>query len=129
MSEKKSTRRELLRPLHLLGIALISGVFAAVVTLVSTGAFTSRVNSAIANGNYDGLTPVALGLVIGGGAFIVTLLIMSMLILAVDPRDYQQETLDRPVLYDEQPGDAPPGDAEPGDADGDETEGTDPAAS
>lgn len=129
MSEKKSTRRELLRPLHLLGIALIAGVFAAVVTLVSTGAFTSRVNSAIANGNYDGLTPVALGLVIGGGAFIVTLLIMSMLILAVDPRDYQQETLDRPVLYDEQPGDATPGDAEPGDADGDETEGTDPAAS
>ena len=47
-----------------------------------------------------------LGLVIGGGAFIVTLLIMSMLILAVDPRDYQDKTLDRPVLYDED-GDEP----------------------
>ena len=123
MSEKKSTRRELLRPLHLLGIALVAGVFAAVVTLVSTGAFTSRVNSAIANGNYDGLTPVALGLVIGGGAFIVTLLIMSMLILAVDPRDYEQKTIDRPVLYDEQPGAAPAADV-----DGDEPQGTDPAS-
>lgn len=105
MSEKKANRRELLRPLHLLGIALVCGIFAAVVTLVSTGAFTSRVNASIANGSYQGLTPITLGLVIGGGAFIVTLLIMSMLILAVDPRDYQSTTLDRPVLYDEEPGD------------------------
>lgn len=102
MSEKKATRRELLRPLHLLGIALVCGVFAAVVTLVSTGAFTSRVNDSIASGTYQGLTPIALGLVIGGGAFIVTLLVMSMLILAVDPREYQDKTLDRPVLYDDE---------------------------
>ncbi|WP_404436569.1 hypothetical protein LG322_15105 [Microbacterium aerolatum] len=106
MSEKKSTRRELLRPLHLLGIALAAGVFAAVVTLVSTGAFTARVNNAIASGTYQGLTPVGLGLVVGGGAFIVTLLIMSMLILAVDPRQYEEQTLDRPVLFDEE-ADAP----------------------
>lgn len=101
MSDKKSTRRELLRPLHLLGIALAAGIFAAVVTLVSTGAFTARVNNAIASGTYQGLTPVGLGLVIGGGAFIVTLLILSMLILAVDPRQYEEQTLDRPVLFDE----------------------------
>ncbi|WP_250646195.1 hypothetical protein [Microbacterium tenebrionis] len=101
MSDKKSTRRELLRPLHLLGIALAAGIFAAVVTLVSTGAFTARVNNAIASGTYQGLTPVGLGLVIGGGAFIVTLLILSMLILAVDPRQYEEKTLDRPVLFDE----------------------------
>ena len=111
MSDNKPNRRELLRPLHLLGIALACGVFAAVVTLVSTGAFTSRVNASIANGSYQGLTPIALGLVIGGGAFIVTLLIMSMLILAVDPRDYQSKTLDRPVLYDEESGEEPPSDA------------------
>lgn len=107
MSDNKPNRRELLRPLHLLGIALACGVFAAIVTLVSTGAFTSRVNTAIANGSYQGLTPIGLGLVIGGGAFIVTLLIMSMLILAVDPRQYDSETVDRPVLYDEEPGDQP----------------------
>ncbi|GAA1539409.1 nitrogen fixation-related uncharacterized protein [Microbacterium ginsengiterrae] len=101
--EKKSTRRELLRPLHLLGIALAAGVFAAVVTLVTTGAFTARVNNAIATGTYQGLTPIGLGLVIGGGAFIVTLLIMSMLILAVDPRQYEDKTMGRPVLYDGEP--------------------------
>ena len=120
MSDKKTNRRELLRPLHLLGIALVCGIFAAVVTLVSTGAFTSRVNASIANGSYQGLTPVALGLVIGGGAFIVTLLIMSMLILAVDPREYQDKTLDRPVLYDEEPDDDasnPGGTSNPGDSD------------
>lgn len=116
MSEKNSNRRELLRPLHLLGIALVCGVFAAVVTLVSTGAFTSRVNNAIASGSYEGLTPIGLGLVVGGGAFIVTLLILSMLILAVDPRQYENETIDRPVLLDgdseEPPSAASP---EPGD--------------
>ncbi|GAB3597634.1 hypothetical protein [Microbacterium tumbae] len=102
MTDDKPTRRELLRPLHLLGIAAVCGVFAAIVTLVSTGAFTSRVNIAIAAGDYEGLTPIALALVVGGGAFIATLLILSMLILAVDPAQYQQEELDRPVLYDEE---------------------------
>ncbi|WP_337001204.1 MULTISPECIES: hypothetical protein [unclassified Microbacterium] len=102
MSDEKPTRRDILRPLHLLGIALGCGVFAMVVTLVSTGAFTARVNTAIANGTYDGLTPIALGLVVGGGAFIVTLLILAMLILAVDPADVTK-TIDRPVLYDPEP--------------------------
>lgn len=131
MSEEKSTRRELLRPLHLLGIALAAGIFAAVVTLVSTGAFTARVNDAVAAGTYQGLTPVVLGLVIGGGAFIVTLLIMSMLILAVDPRDYQDKTLDRPVLFDEEPGDGSSSDAASSNAAGDDTDpaGTGPTAS
>lgn len=99
MSDEKPTRRDILRPLHLLGIALGCGVFAAVVTLVTTGAFTARVNSAIINGTYQGLTPIALGLVVGGGAFIVTLLLLSMLILAVDPGKVTK-TIDRPVLYD-----------------------------
>lgn len=104
MSEDKPTRRDILRPLHLIGIALGCGVFAAIVTLVSTGAFTARVNTAIANGTYDGLTPIALGLVVGGGAFIVTLLILAMLILVVDPADVTK-TVDRPVLYDPEPAD------------------------
>ena len=126
MSEKKSTRRELLRPLHLLGIALAAGVFAAVVTLVSTGAFTSRVNSAIANGTYTGLTPIMLGVIVGGGAFIVTLLVMSMLILAVDPRDYESDTIERPVLYDDASGsEVPSADAPSADASGSDASGSD----
>ncbi|MEV4776455.1 hypothetical protein LTA6_001379 [Microbacterium sp. LTA6] len=104
MSDEKPTRRDILRPLHLLGIALVCGVFAMVVTLVSTGAFTARVNAAIAAGTYEGLTPIALGLVVGGGAFIATLLILAMLILAVDPADVTKR-VDRPVLFDKEPAD------------------------
>lgn len=113
MSDEKPTRRDILRPLHLLLIALGCGVFAMVVTLVSTGAFTLRVNTSIANGTYEGLTPFALGLVVGGGAFIVTLLILAMLILAVDPADVTK-TIDRPVLYDPEPEDENPDAKAPG---------------
>lgn len=99
MTDQKPTRREILRPLHLVGIALVCGIFAAVVTFVSTGAFTERVNRAIESGQYEGLTPVGLGLVIGGGAFIVTLLGLAMLMLAVDPADVTKR-VDRAVLLD-----------------------------
>ncbi len=99
MTDHKPTRREILRPLHLVSIALGCGVFAAVVTMVSTGAFTSRVNNAIARGTYNDLPPVSLGLVVGGIAFIVTLLGLAMLMLAVNPADVTK-TIDRPVLYD-----------------------------
>ncbi|MBT2483925.1 MULTISPECIES: hypothetical protein [unclassified Microbacterium] len=107
MSDEKPTRRDILRPLHLLAIALGCGIFAMIVTLISTGAFTLNVNTAIADGSYDGLTPVVLGLVVGGGAFIVTLLILAMLILAVDPADVTK-TIDRPVLLDPEPDDETP---------------------
>lgn len=97
MTDPKPTRREILRPLHLVGIALVCGIFATIVTLVSTGAFTSRVNSAIAKGTYEGLTPIGLGLVVGGISFIVTLLGLAMLMLAVDPADVTKR-VDRAVL-------------------------------
>ncbi|MFS0894612.1 hypothetical protein [Microbacterium sp. 179-I 3D3 NHS] len=113
MTDDKPTRRDILRPLHLLGIALACGVFAMIVTLVSTGAFTLRVNTAIADGTYEGMTPFALGLVVGGGAFIATLLILAMLILAVDPSDVTK-TIDRPVLYDPESDEKPGADDEPG---------------
>jgi hypothetical protein len=99
MTDHKPTRKEILRPLHLVGIALAAGIFATVVTLVSTGAFTERVNLSIAKGTYEGLTPLGLGLVVGGASFIVTLLGLAMLMLAVDPADVTK-TIDRPVLYD-----------------------------
>lgn len=102
MTDQKPTRRDILRPLHLVGIALACGIFAAVVTLVSTGAFTTRVNKAIANGTYNDLPPVTLGLIVGGISFIVTLLLMAMLMLAVNPADVTK-TIDRPVLIDPKP--------------------------
>ncbi len=99
MTERQPTRKELLRPLHLLAIAAVAGLFAAVVTLVTTGAFTDRVNEMIAAGEYNGLPPVLLALVVGGIAFIVTLLLLSILLLAVDPSQVSRP-MDRPVLYD-----------------------------
>jgi len=124
MTDHKPTRREILRPLHLVGIALGCGVFAAVVTMVSTGAFTSRVNNAIARGTYTDLPPVSLGLVVGGIAFIVTLLGLAMLMLAVNPADVTK-TIDRPVLYDadDRKSDARQAESAPNDA------GDDPDAS
>ncbi len=101
MSEEKITRRELLRPLHLLLIALGAGLFAAVVTTISTGVFTDRVNDSLAAGEYEGMPPVILGLVVGGIVFIVTLLVISMLMLAIDPKQFTQR-VDRPVLYDDE---------------------------
>lgn len=98
MTDHQPTRREILRPLHLVGIALACGVFAAVVTMVSTGAFTARVNAAIARGTYNDIPPVSLGLIVGGIAFIVTLLGLAMLMLAVNPAEITK-TIDRPVLY------------------------------
>nr|WP_246286164.1 hypothetical protein [Microbacterium pseudoresistens] len=86
----------------MLGIGFACGAFAAVVTLISTGAFTSRVVNAVAHGTYTGLTPWGLALVVGGGAFIVTLLLLAMLMLAVDPAQVVK-TVDRPVLYAEEP--------------------------
>lgn len=106
MTDRKPTRREILKPLHLVGIALAAGIFAAVVTLVSTGAFTDDVNIALAKGTYEGMPPVALGLVVGGGAFIVTLLGIALLMLAVDPADVAKE-VNRPVLYDAETPEAP----------------------
>ncbi len=95
MSDEKPPAGTFCGPCTCLLIAAGCGVFAMVVTLVSTGAFTSRVNASIANGTYERADPVALGLVVGGGAFIVTLLILAMLILAVDPADVTK-TIDRP---------------------------------
>lgn len=112
MTDQKPTRSDILRPLHLVGLALAAGVFGAVVTLVSTGAFTERVNLAIAKGSYEGLTPVALGLVVGGASFIVTLLGLAMLMLAVNPSDVTKK-IDHGVLLDsERPAE---GDSKPDD--------------
>lgn len=110
MTEKKPTRRELLRPLHLLGIATVAGLFAGIVTLVTTGAFTERVYESIAAGELQGQHPALLAVIIGGIAFIATLLLLSILILAVDPAQVTKP-VDRPVLYDEVESDAESADA------------------
>lgn len=88
-----------MRPLHLLLIALGAGVFTMIVTTIATGGFTEKVNDLLVSGDYDGLPPLILGLVMGGIVFIVTLLVISMLLLAINPSEVTKQ-VDRPVLLD-----------------------------
>lgn len=110
----KPTRRDLMRPVQLLGLAFISALFAGIVTVVSMGVF---------QGGPDGKTERALvlGAIVAGITFIAVLVIVALLLLAVDPAQVGK-TLDRPLLLP--PEDAPqsPSD-DPKDRDG----GTPPA--
>lgn len=91
----KPTRRDLLRPLHLLLIAFGSAAFAGFVTFLTTGAF-------------QGKDVLVLSLIVTGITFIVVLLGLAMLMLAVDPAQVEK-TIDRPVLLpDERDDEKPP---------------------
>lgn len=97
---EKTRRKDLLRPLQLVGLSLLCGLFAGVVTLIATGAFTDKVMRMVEKGTYAGIPPWNLAFIVTGGIFIAALLILSILILAVDPSDFTKPH-DRPVLYDE----------------------------
>ncbi|BDV32367.1 amino acid transporter [Microbacterium terricola] len=99
MTDDKPTRRDLMKPVQLLGLAFVAALFAGVVTLVSMGFFQSR---------FEGQSSHALvvGLVVAGITFIVVLLGIALLLLVVDPADVQKP-IDRPVLLDD------PDDSEP----------------
>ncbi|WP_306770353.1 amino acid transporter [Microbacterium sp. 18062] len=98
----KPSRRDLMKPVQLLGLAFVAAVFAGVVTLVSMGFFQRR---------FDGQSGHALmvGAIVAGITFIATLVVIALLVLAVDPADVAK-TVDRPVLL---PKDAPDPDAAP----------------
>lgn len=103
----KPTRRALLRPLQLLGLAFAAALFAGVVTLVSMGFFQSRFAG-------QGQQALLVGGVVAGITFIVVLVTIALLILAVDPAQVEK-TIDRPVLLpDEEPdaGAQPPAEAD-----------------
>ncbi len=88
----RPTRRALMKPLQLLGLALLAAVFAGVVTLVSMGFFQSRTPDQSGRA----LTFAA---VVAGITFIVALVGLALMLLAVDPADVQK-TVDRPVLIE-----------------------------
>jgi hypothetical protein len=74
--------RERLKPLELVGMAAVLGVFAGVIALVGTGS-------------------IEVALILAGVAFIAALLVLAMLALAAgDPGTDQQEG---PVLDREKP--------------------------
>jgi Na+/melibiose symporter-like transporter len=89
----KPTRRDLMRPAQLLGIAFGAALFAGIVTAVTMGAFQALPGEAVARA-------WSMAAIVGGVAFIVVLLGLSILLLLVDPAD-PDKTVDRPVLLPE----------------------------
>ena len=67
MTDKKTSRRELMRPVQLLSIAFGAALFAGFVTAMSSGMF-------------QGENVWTLTLVMTGSTFIVVLLLLSMLV-------------------------------------------------
>lgn len=84
------TRRDLMKPVQLLGLAFLAAAFAFVVTLISMGFFQQRFRD-------QSLHALQVAGIVGGITFIATLLIIALLILAVDPAQVAKP-IDRAVL-------------------------------
>lgn len=78
MSENRPTRRDLLKPVQLLGFAFAAAVFGGVIALVSMGFFQDLTGDERAH-------VLVVSLVVAGISFIATLVIIALLMLAVDP--------------------------------------------
>ncbi|KAA9089201.1 amino acid transporter [Microbacterium radiodurans] len=98
MTGDQPTRREIMRPLHLLGLAFAAAVFSGVITLVSMGAFQAIPQESVQRA-------IVMALIVAGIAFIATLVIIALLMLAVDPAQVSKR-VDRPVLYPDETPDA-----------------------
>lgn len=90
MTESRSHRRDLLRPVQLLGFAFAAAVFGGFIAMMSMGFFQDLTESQRGH-------VVMVSLVVAGISFIATLVIMALLILAVDPAE-MDKPIDRPVL-------------------------------
>ncbi|MDI9891597.1 MULTISPECIES: amino acid transporter [unclassified Microbacterium] len=90
MTDHKPTRRDLMKPVQLLGLAFVAALFAGIVTLVSMGAFQARPADEIQRA-------LVIGAIAAGVTFIVVLVSVALLLLAVDPAQVTK-TVDRPLL-------------------------------
>lgn len=90
---ERPTRRDLMKPVQLLGLAFGSALFAGIVTLVSMGFFQQR---------FEGQSEHALvvAAIVAGITFVVVLVIVALLLLAVDPAQITK-SVDRAVLLPE----------------------------
>ncbi|WP_052226947.1 hypothetical protein [Microbacterium mangrovi] len=93
MTEEHPTRRELMRPVQLLGLSALAALFAGVVTLVSMGFFQQRFRTQAAHA-------LDTALIVAGITFIATIVIISLLLLAVKPAEFTT-VIDKPVLIAE----------------------------
>ncbi|GAA1702570.1 hypothetical protein GCM10009808_20650 [Microbacterium sediminicola] len=89
------SRRELMRPVQLLGLAFAAGLFGGIVTLVSMG-FFQQVTPAQAQ------TALVVAGIVAGISFVATLVVVALLLLVIDPADVHK-TIDRPVLLPDEP--------------------------
>lgn len=91
----KLTRRDLMKPVHLLGWSFVAALFAGFVTAMSMGAFTEL-------GSDTAGTAWRLSAIVAGIVFIVVVLSLALLLLVVDPQDVAKSH-DRGVLesYDD----------------------------
>ncbi|SDG61457.1 hypothetical protein [Microbacterium sp. 77mftsu3.1] len=96
MSEKNPTRRDLMRPVQLLGFALLAAVFAGVVTLVSMGVLQDQRPGSDVDQH---LRAWAVAGIVTGITFIATLVIMALSLLAVDPAQ-MAKPVERGLLLD-----------------------------
>lgn len=105
----KLTRRDLMKPVHLLGWSLVAALFAGFVTAMSMGAFTEQGGGTVA-------AAWRLSAIVAGIVFIVVVLSLALLLLLVDPQEVAKPH-DRGVLqsYDD-------GDDEQGETSDDETD-------
>jgi hypothetical protein len=107
VSDDRPTRRDLMKPVQLLGLAFGSALFAGVVTLISMGFFQQRSPE-------QAPAALQLALIVAGVTFIVVLVMLALLLLAVDPAQVKKQ-IDRPVLLpDEGDAGANPDAAAPG---------------
>lgn len=90
MSAEHPTRRELMRPVQLLGLSVLAALFAGFVTLLSMGFFQQRFPG-------EAQHALQMGLIVAGITFIVTIVVISLLLLAVKPEEFTT-TIDKPVL-------------------------------
>ena len=105
-SEKQATRKDLMRPAQMLGLAAIAAVFAGLVTAISLGAFfrpAQKINQTAAQyaAQQREITQHVLTYapIVAGIVFIVVLLGISLMLLAVKPTDVAK-TIDRPVMFE-----------------------------
>jgi energy-coupling factor transporter transmembrane protein EcfT len=107
---RRSSRRELMKPVQLLGLAFAAAAFAFVVTLLSMGLLQDIPPAAKEQA-------LIVASILGGSVFVVTLVVIALLLLAVDPADVTK-TIDRPVLLPKEERD-PSADPATGGASGD----------
>ena len=109
MTDQRPTRRDLLKPVQLLGLAFAAAAFGGIIALVSMGFFQDLTGP-------EREHVVVVSLVVAGISFIATLVIIALLMLAVDPAQVVKP-VDRAVLLpeSEDAGDAGDADAEASD--------------